>query len=108
MQKDFRTAWLLLLLRDGSSYGYELRRELGVQALELNAAVMYRSLRGMEQSGLIASRWVQSGAGPARRMYDITDAGQAELKRIAVTVGTARDAHSAFLAAYEDSCADTA
>jgi len=102
MRKDFRTAWLLLLLRDRSGYGYELRRELGARALELNAAVMYRSLRGMEQSGLISSRWVSSEAGPARRMYDITAHGRAELERIAATIGTDRDAHNTFIGAYDE------
>ncbi len=101
MRKDFRTAWLLLLLRDRSGYGYELRRELGAHALELNAAVMYRSLRRMEQTGLISSRWVRSEAGPERRVYDITTAGRAELERIAATIGRARDAHDTFIAAYD-------
>ncbi len=107
MQKDFRTAWLLLLLRDGSSYGYELRRELGVRALELNAAVLYRTLRSMECDNLISSRWVHSEAGPARRMYDLTEEGHRELRRIADTVGSTRDAHSAFLAVYEQSAGRT-
>ena len=50
MQKDFRTAWLLLLLRDGSSYGYELRRELTAREMHVDPAVMYRTLRDMERS----------------------------------------------------------
>jgi PadR family transcriptional regulator PadR len=100
MRKDFRTGWLLLLIRGGPGHGYELRHELRERALEVDRAVMYRTLREMEQSGLICSRWASSKAGPRRRIYDITEAGLDELGRIAVKVEGARDAHDAFLAAY--------
>ncbi len=98
--KDFRTAWVLLLLRDGASYGYELRRELGARSLQLDPAVMYRTLREMEHDDLIASRWMRSEAGPQRRVYEITQAGQGELRRVVATIRDARDAHTAFLAAF--------
>ncbi len=102
MHKDLRTAWLLLLLRNGASYGYELRRELAAREMKLDPAVMYRSLRDMEQSGLICSHWMRSEAGPRRRVYDITEAGRDELARVAATLAVARDALTAFLVAFED------
>lgn len=105
MQKDFRTAWLLLLLRCGASYGYELRRELELRALVLDPAVLYRSLRDMEREGLIRSHWVHSGAGPQRRVYELTDAGDAEFVRVAETIREGRDARNVFLAAYEQHAA---
>jgi len=109
MQKDLRTAWLLLLLRDGSSYGYELRRELAVRALDVDPAVMYRSLRDMEHAGLIASRWMRSDAGgPSRRVYDLTAPGLQELAGTAASIVAARDAHTAFLSAFEHPGADPA
>ncbi len=101
MQKDLRTAWLLLMLRDGASYGYELRRELGARAGKLDPAVMYRSLRDMESGGLITSNWMQSHSGPRRRVYDLTQAGRRELVQIAATVAVTRDAQSAFLCELE-------
>ncbi|HEV2787697.1 MAG TPA: PadR family transcriptional regulator [Solirubrobacteraceae bacterium] len=101
MHKDFRTAWLLLLLRDGSSYGYELRRALAEREMRLDPAVMYRSLRDMERAGFISSRWVTSEAGPKRRVYDITAAGLDELARIAATIERSRDAQNEFLQAFE-------
>ena len=101
MQKDFRTAWLLLLLRGGASYGYELRRELELREMTLDPAVMYRSLRDMERGGLILSHWAHSETGPQRRVYEITEAGREALARIADTIRGARDAQSAFLVAYE-------
>lgn len=108
MQKDFRTAWLLLLLRSGPSYGYELRRELEIRAMRLDPAVMYRSLRDMERGGLISSHWVPSEAGPQRRVYDITDAGRDELARIAAAIRDARNARDTFLDAYEHPAATAA
>ncbi|MEY2513053.1 MAG: PadR family transcriptional regulator, regulatory protein PadR [bacterium] len=101
--KDFRTGWLLLLLRDGSGYGYDLRRELHARELEIDRAVMYRGLRDMEQSGLISSRWADSVAGPRRRVYSITESGRGELERIVAELRATRRAHEAFLAAYERS-----
>lgn len=102
MQKDLRTAWLLLLLRNGANYGYELRRELNLRTMRLDPAVMYRSLRDMEQAGLISSHWMRSDTGPQRRVYDITDAGRDELARVAATITAARDVQTAFLDAYAD------
>lgn len=100
MSKDFRTGWLLMLLRDGPGYGYDLRRELHARALDFDRAVIYRGLREMERDGLISSRWTESEAGPRRRVYRLTDGGNAELARIAGEVGAARDGHEAFLDAY--------
>ena len=101
--KDFRTGWLLFLLRSGTSgYGYELRRALEERGLALDPAVLYRSLRDMENNGLIASRWVRSGEGPRRRVYKITKAGEAELDRIATALRDARDSHDVFLEAYRE------
>lgn len=101
MQKDFRTAWLLLLLRDGPSYGYELRRELTAREMHVDPAVMYRTLRDMERGGLISSRWMASENGPKRRVYDLTATGRKELVRIAGTIEQERNVQSEFLAAFE-------
>ena len=101
IRKEFRTGWLLLLLRDEPGYGYELRRALERRTIELDRAVLYRSLRTMEHAGLIASGWSRSTAGPRRRVYEITDAGRQELDRIARAIEVASRAHAAFLDAYD-------
>jgi DNA-binding PadR family transcriptional regulator len=93
---------LFLLASSSCSYGYELRRELDLRGVSLDPAVLYRSLRDMENSGLITSRWIHSETGPRRRVYEITGSGQAELVRIAASVKAARDAHDAFLATYHE------
>ncbi len=102
MQKDLRTAWLLLLLRRGPSYGYGLCRELKCRALEIDPAEMYRSLRSLESDGVISSHWMASATGPRRRVYDLTDAGRDALTQMVQQVAVSREAHCAFLAAYEE------
>jgi len=46
----------------------------------MNAGTFYRTLRQMEKDGMVSSNWNTSEAGPARRMYSITTAGEAYLK----------------------------
>ncbi len=70
----------LVLLREHSSYGYELMQravELGFETI--NPGTLYRTLRQMEKDGLCESTWEYASGGPARRMYSITDAGEAYL-----------------------------
>ncbi len=101
--KDLRIGWLLLLLRSSTrGYGYELRRELGLRGLSLDAAVLYRSLRDMESGGLIASSWMHSEEGPRRRVYTITAAGREELGRLAALIRDSREAQDAFLEVYRE------
>jgi poly-beta-hydroxybutyrate-responsive repressor len=48
---------------------------------QINAGTLYRTLRQLEKEGLCESRWeISEGVGPARRMYYITEAGQAYLE----------------------------
>jgi len=46
----------------------------------MNPGTFYRTLRQMEKDGMIRSTWNISERGPARRMYSITEAGEAYLK----------------------------
>lgn len=72
---------MLLSLREWNSYGYELMQRVAVFGFEtMNPGTMYRTLKHMEENGTVKSRWDTSNkAGPARRMYSITDAGEAYL-----------------------------
>lgn len=68
---------LLALLKDWSGYGYELAQRLEDAGFgRYNSGSLYRTLRQMEGLGLISSFWDTSAAGPARRMYSLTRAGQ--------------------------------
>jgi len=72
---------ILLMLRQWNSYGYELMEKLttfGLQAM--NPGTFYRTLRQMEKDGMVISTWDTSATGPARRIYSITEVGEAYLK----------------------------
>ena len=70
----------LVMLKQWNIYGYELMEravELGLETA--NPGTVYRTLRKMEKDELCESKWETSCGGPARRMYSITDAGEAYL-----------------------------
>lgn len=93
---------LLLLLAEGPSHGYDLLEQLNVLGLDrADPGGLYRSLRAMEQEGLVRSWWEQSQSGPARRCYELTDEGTEWLHAWA---GTLREVHrmlADFLGRYE-------
>lgn len=71
---------ILLTLREWNSYGYELMERASAFGFEaMNPGTLYRTLRQMEKDGIVKSTWETSRGGPARRMYSITDAGEAYL-----------------------------
>jgi PadR family transcriptional regulator len=71
----------LLTLRECTSYGYKLMEQTAAFGFgAMNPGTFYRTLRHMEKDGLCESEWdTSSGAGPARRVYSITNAGEAYL-----------------------------
>jgi len=79
--KNWLVPIVLLMLREWSSYGYELMEKMATFGLNtMNAGTFYRTLRQMEKDGMVQSSWETSEGGPARRMYSITEAGEAYLK----------------------------
>ncbi|MGE0485613.1 MAG: helix-turn-helix transcriptional regulator [Gammaproteobacteria bacterium] len=73
---DMLNAHLLAMLKGWSAYGYELVQRLNEAGLgEYNKGSVYRALRQLEQMGLVCSMWDTSQSGPARRMYELTQAG---------------------------------
>jgi len=69
------------MLREWSSYGYELMEKLATFGFStMNAGTFYRTLRQMERDGMVSSNWDTSEGGPARRVYSITQAGEEYLK----------------------------
>jgi poly-beta-hydroxybutyrate-responsive repressor len=71
---------ILVLLREWNSYGYEMMERMAEFGLEAtNPGTLYRTLRHMEKNGAVKSAWETSKGGPARRVYSITDVGEAYL-----------------------------
>jgi len=78
--RDWLTPVALVILREESSYGYELMERLEEFGFEeIRAQTVYRTLRQMEKEGLCNSELEVSESGPAYRIYAATDAGEAYL-----------------------------
>ncbi|MYD36684.1 MAG: PadR family transcriptional regulator [Dehalococcoidia bacterium] len=71
---------VLLVLSEGPQHGYALLEALqqrGYLPGKADVGNLYRGLRRLEKSGAVTSEWVrQSGPGPSRRTYRITDQGR--------------------------------
>src|SRR5258706_13350833 len=88
MPNNWLVPAVLLLLRDVSSYGYDLMKALTRFGFAMmNPGPLYRMLRQMEKDGLVSSSWDTSGQGPARRLNSLTAAGKAYLKLLAGSPG---------------------
>ncbi|MGE5483404.1 MAG: PadR family transcriptional regulator [Ignavibacteriales bacterium] len=72
-------AYLLLLIAENPSHGYQLcsrlHEDFFPRGCAPDEATVYRNLRRMEEQGLVASSWHTEGAGPPRRFYDMTPKG---------------------------------
>lgn len=101
MPNNWLVPAVLLLVRDVSSYGYDLMKALtGFGFAMMNPGPLYRMLRQMEKDGLVQSSWDTSGQGPARRIYSITEAGEAYLRLWAGSLGQYRRMMDQFFRLY--------
>lgn len=69
--------FVLALLAGGSAHGYAIVGELsqlGITTGAVDVGQVYRTLRDLEEAGQVTSSWT-TGTGPARRDYDLTEAG---------------------------------
>lgn len=101
--RGFIQPWLLLLLERKSSHGYELMERLGrdEDAPDVDPGLLYRTLRQLEQDGLVHSYWDTEGAGPARRLYELTPEGVEHLHAWAINLRRNRQRLDHFLKEYE-------
>ena len=102
---------LLLLLAKKATHGYELmdalRSAQGEESLA-DPGMLYRTLRQFEEEELVTSSWDTEGHGPARRIYQITDAGREYLEWWVADVRKTRTRLERFLAEYESFVATSA
>ena len=69
---------ILLALKQKPSYGYELIQKIpqfGFVEGQVPPGMIYRHLRELEDNGLVISQWETEGAGPAKRVYQLTAEG---------------------------------
>jgi PadR family transcriptional regulator len=84
LKKGTTQLLLLAVLAEGPRHGYAIAREVerrSREALSLGEGALYPALRALEREGLIVSRWEVQPSGPARRVYEITDAGRRKLEK---------------------------
>jgi len=69
--------WLLLLLAESPAHGYELLERLQAlpEAPSADRGHLYRTLRRLEEQGLVTAAWQMPQAGPARHTYTLTADG---------------------------------
>ena len=92
---------MLMALRQWNSYGYELMAKTANFWEEaINPGTVYRTLRQMENNGDIESTLDTTKNGPARRMYSITEAGEAYLELWMASLEQYQRNTDAFLSLY--------
>jgi len=69
---------LALLARD-DSYAYEIASRLS-DAIDMGEGTIYPLMRRMQTDGWVETYLVESPAGPSRKYYRLTDAGQRALE----------------------------
>ena len=71
---------VLLVLRRGENYGYEIVQALKrVEDLAVSESTVYPILGRLREEGYLRSRDVRSDAGPPRRYFSLTPRGQVRL-----------------------------
>ncbi|KXO96737.1 PadR family transcriptional regulator [Tsukamurella tyrosinosolvens] len=74
---------ILGVLESAPRHGYGVSAalvEVGLQPIK--GAQLYPALVKLENDGCIVAEWEQSESGPARKVYELTDAGRTELARL--------------------------
>jgi PadR family transcriptional regulator, regulatory protein PadR len=81
---------ILAILAGGPLHGYRLAERIaqmpGFAGPKPDISGIYRFLKAMEVRGFVISSWDVSGAGPAKKSYRITPAGQQCLQKWITTL----------------------
>ena len=84
---------VLALLEAEPRYGVELVTQLAAQtALATSEGTIYPLLARLRREQLVSTFWQESGSGPPRRYYRLTDAGVASLASFTTEWTRFRDA----------------
>jgi PadR family transcriptional regulator PadR len=101
---SFLQPCLLVMLHRGEAHGYSLLNglgEFGFNLDRLDPSLVYRALRDMEASSLVASEWADESLGPQRRVYRISEEGEQALAQWVADLRRTRHEIDQLLAAYE-------
>jgi len=100
--RRFLQPQLLLLLLKKPAHGYDLMERLaeGGAAPGADPGLLYRTLRQLEEEGLVHSAWDTAGPGAARRLYEVSPQGIDYLHAWAVNIRQTKQHLDSFLAGY--------
>jgi len=99
--RDLLVPYVLLAVSVHKAHGYaieEYLRQLGLMSIEMST--LYRTLRQLEKDGLLRSDWEPGPAGPARRVYSLTDLGTTWLDNWATALSAYRGMIDRFFGLY--------
>jgi poly-beta-hydroxybutyrate-responsive repressor len=103
LPKNFVRPCLLLMLREHPAHGYDLLERLRAFGFDgSDPGGLYRTLRVLEDAGLVRSRWERSSTGPDRRVYELTRAGMEELHASAKALTAGSEILKTFLTRYSE------
>lgn len=89
---------LLLAISEGPTHGYELAEQLGeVAGLDVDYGNLYRLLRGLEEDGIVTSRWQNDPNARSKRTYELTAAGGRVLDKWIESLRDLNDRTAVFL-----------
>lgn len=96
---------VLLLLHCNPSHGYSLLeglRGLGLESYPTDISAIYRILNDLEEAGFLVSQQdAAQSAGPPRRVYALTEAGDAYLREWVNDLRETQRVLGRFIAAYD-------
>ena len=76
---------ILVILMDGPLHGYRVAERIGEMpsfaCQKPDMSGVYRFLKTMERNGYVVSCWDVSDGGPAKKTYQITESGEACLRK---------------------------
>lgn len=79
LRKGVLQLCVMAMLSRKESYAYEISSTLA-EAVGMGESTIYPLMRRMQRDGLVVSHLVESGSGPSRKYYRLTDAGQREFE----------------------------
>ena len=75
LKKGVLELCVLALISRGDTYAYEIAARLA-QGIDMGEGTIYPLMRRMQSDGLVEAYLVESSAGPPRKYYRLTKAGE--------------------------------
>jgi len=98
-----RPALLFMLTRE-KAHGYSLLEglaEFGFNPDRVDPSMIYRTLKEMEEFGLVSSHLGEESLGPQRRVYQTLPQGETFMAELIVGLRRRRDEIDSLIAAYD-------